>query len=144
MNTRKYLRTNYYVASAVLVTQGKEKEAVPDQEIDQEPNAVRQNLGLMMDRLYRRIYQLTWFHDHDTESKKTQGFEVFTGNLFNCFPGASHAIWLFKQVLLSVVVHHVYYSPTSQFVPKRNHFQSDPVSPNGEQNRVVLEILHVW
>ena len=92
MNTRKYLRTNYYVASAVLVTQGKEKEAVPDQEIDQEPNAVRQNLGLMMDRLYRRIYQLTWFHDHDTESKKTQGFEVFTGNLFNRFPGASHAI----------------------------------------------------
>ena len=121
-----------------------EKEAVPHQEIDQEPNAVRQNLRWMMDRLYRRIYQLTWFHDHDTESKKTQGFEVFTGNLFNRFPGASHAIWLFKQVLLSVVVHHVYYSPTSQFVPKRNHFQSDPVSPNGEQNRVVLEILHVW
>ena len=58
-----------------------------------------------------------------------------------CFP-----MWLFKQELHSVVVHHVYYSLTSQFVPKVVTVCKTMRSCrlNDERNQIILKTLHVW
>ena len=77
-----------------------------------------------MRRLYWRIYQSIQFHD--TESKTTCGFEVFTRDLFNRFPGALQCDCLSKRCTCSSCF---LFSNQPICAKRRNHFQNDAVSP---------------
>ena len=146
LNTCKYLRKKLLCCerSSWSSSGPTEKEAVPHQVIEQEPNAVRQNLGWMMHRLYWRIYNQHGFMTTTQNPKRRAVLKCLHETYLavsRCFP-----MWLFKQVLHSVVVHHVYFSLTSQFVPKVVTVCKTMRSCrlNDERNRIILKTLHVW